>query len=176
MGGSIRFESVYGEGTSFIITMPMREGERSDIRVEAEKPIQFTAPEARVLVVDDIEINIEIAQFLLESTFSIAADSALSGEDALRKCALRKYDVIFMDHMMPEMDGIETIRRLRMSESINRSTMVVALTANAISGIDEMFYKNGFNGFVSKPMDVGELSKTLFSLLPKNKIIANEKG
>jgi CheY-like chemotaxis protein len=79
-----------------------------------------------------------------------------------------------MDHMMPEMDGIETVRRLRMSDSKNRGTMVVALTANAISGIAEMFYKNGFNGFVSKPMDIGELSKSLMRLLPKEKIIMND--
>jgi signal transduction histidine kinase/CheY-like chemotaxis protein len=171
MGGSISLESVYGEGSSFVITLPMKEGERSDIRIEAEGVMKFSAPDAEVLIVDDIEINIEIAQFLLESTFGIKAETALSGEEALKKCASKQYDIIFMDHMMPEMDGIEAVRRLRMSESVNRSTNVIALTANAISGIDEMFYKNGFNGFVSKPMDIGELSKTLQKLLPAEKII-----
>jgi signal transduction histidine kinase/ActR/RegA family two-component response regulator len=171
MGGTIALQSVYGEGSSFVITLPMREGERSDIRVEAEGVMKFSAPDAAVLIVDDIEINIEIAQFLLESSFGIHSDTALSGDEALKKCAIKPYDIIFMDHMMPEMDGIETVRRLRMSESINRRTNVVALTANAISGIDEMFYKNGFNGFVSKPMDIGELSKSLLRLLPPIKII-----
>jgi signal transduction histidine kinase/CheY-like chemotaxis protein len=174
MGGSIDVHSVYGEGSTFAITLPLKEGERSDIRIEAEETIKFKAPGAAVLIVDDIEINIEIAQFLLENSFGISADTALSGEEALSKAAVKHYDIIFMDHMMPEMDGIETVRRLRTSEGINRRSNVVALTANAISGIDEMFYKNGFNGFVSKPMDVNELSRTLQKLLPATKIIAEK--
>ncbi|MDR0991502.1 MAG: response regulator [Ruminococcus sp.] len=174
MGGSIEARSEYGKGSQFIITLPLREGELSDIRTGTEEAQSFTAPEASVLIVDDIEINIEIAQFLLETTFAIKSDKATSGAQALSMCEKKKYDIIFMDHMMPEMDGIETVRRLRTSDSENRSAMVVALTANAISGIAEMFYKNGFNGFVSKPMDINELSKSLLRLLPKEKIVMNE--
>jgi signal transduction histidine kinase/ActR/RegA family two-component response regulator len=173
MGGGITVKSVYGEGSSFTITLPMKEGEKSDIGVVSDNTQKFTAPSAEILIVDDIDINIEIAEFLLESTFGVKVDSARSGKEALEKCSEKVYDIIFMDHMMPDMDGIETVRRLRTSDSINRSSMVVALTANAISGIDEMFYKNGFNGFVSKPMDIGELSRTLLKLLPKEKIIQN---
>jgi signal transduction histidine kinase/ActR/RegA family two-component response regulator len=174
MGGSIKVFSEYEKGSTFAVTLPLKEGVRSDIRSEAESVQKFTAPDAKVLIVDDIEINIEIAQFLLESKFGIVSDTALCGAEALSLCGKNQYDIIFMDHMMPEMDGIETVRRLRVSDSRNRSTPVVALTANAISGIAEMFYKNGFNGFVSKPMDIGELSKALLRLLPKGKIVMNE--
>jgi signal transduction histidine kinase/CheY-like chemotaxis protein len=174
MGGTIAVESVYGEGSKFTISLPLKPGQSSDIKTENEIMQSFSSPEARVLIVDDIEINIEIAQFLLETTFNIVSDKALSGKEALSLCDKQKYDVIFMDHMMPEMDGIETVRKLRKGKSVNASTPVVALTANAISGVADMFYKNGFNAFVSKPMDIADLSKVLLQLLPQEKIKIKE--
>jgi signal transduction histidine kinase/ActR/RegA family two-component response regulator len=170
MGGTISVESVYGEGSKFTVTLPFKEGQASDIKSSEEVMQSFTAPDAKVLIVDDIEINIEIAQFLLETTFNIVSDKALSGKEALALCDKTKYDIIFMDHMMPGMDGIETVRKLRNSGGINASTPVVALTANAISGVADMFYKNGFNAFVSKPMDTVDLSKVLLQLLPGEKV------
>jgi signal transduction histidine kinase/ActR/RegA family two-component response regulator len=173
MGGSIEVQSVYNEGSTFIITLPFKEGLRSDIKTDDEILQEFQAPDAKVLIVDDIEINIEIAQFVLENNFGIKSDKATSGAEALSMCEKAKYDLILMDHMMPEMDGIETVRRLRTDGGLNSEAMVIALTANAISGVAEMFYKNGFNGFVSKPLDIGELSKSLLRLLPQDKIVMN---
>jgi signal transduction histidine kinase/ActR/RegA family two-component response regulator len=178
MGGNITVESIYGKGSNFTVTLPFKEGTSFDIKTEDEALQSFTAPDAKVLIVDDIEINIEIAQFLLETTFNIVSDKALSGKEALALCDKQKYDMIFMDHMMPEMDGIETVRKLRKSQKsggINASTPVVALTANAISGVADMFYKNGFNAFVSKPMDIAELSKVILQLLPQEKIKMQEE-
>ncbi|MDR0943719.1 MAG: response regulator [Ruminococcus sp.] len=174
MGGTIAVESVYGSGSKFTIALPFKEGELSNIKTDQEVSQSFTAPDAKVLIVDDIEINIEIAQFLLESSFEIKSDKATSGMEALSLCEKVKYDIIFMDHMMPGMDGIETVHKLRKSQDsggLNASTPVIALTANAISGVAEMFYQNGFNGFVSKPMDESGLSKALLPLLPPGKII-----
>ncbi|MCR4896064.1 MAG: response regulator [Lachnospiraceae bacterium] len=129
----------------------------------------FHAPDARILVVDDMEMNITVMEGLLKQT-GIRIDSALSGEDALTLAATNDYDVIFIDHMMPEMDGIEILKRLRESGGKNADTPTVCLTANAVSGARETYLEAGFNRYMSKPIDGAELESMLCELLPGQKV------
>jgi signal transduction histidine kinase/CheY-like chemotaxis protein len=171
MGGDIVVESVYGEGSTFTATMIL---EKYDIEAdllpaaetESDSDVFFTAPDAKVLIVDDLEINVEIAAELL-TIAEIEADTALSGREALEKCKLVKYDLILMDHMMPEMDGIETAAAIRALEGdLYKDVPVIALTANAVSGVREMFIQNGMNDFVSKPIEIKDLLTALKKWLP----------
>ncbi|MCR5788492.1 MAG: response regulator [Lachnospiraceae bacterium] len=126
----------------------------------------FHAPEARVLVVDDTETNLTVMKSLLKKT-EIRIDTALSGRDALTLCAANAYDLVFIDHMMPDMDGIETLKRLRESGS---DIPAVALTANAVSGARRMYMEAGFTDYLSKPVEGERLEKLLKRLLPEEKL------
>lgn len=135
---------------------------------------KFTAPQARVLVVDDDKLNLNVAVGLLK-TFKIEADTALSGEEALKMVDSGKYDIIFLDHMMPDMDGIETFRRLRKKNGFYfMEVPVIALTANTVLGAREMFLKEGFENFLPKPVEMSELKKILKMYLPEDKIIVGD--
>ncbi|MDR1873853.1 MAG: response regulator [Synergistaceae bacterium] len=129
----------------------------------------FQAEDASVLVVDDNEINLIVASELLKH-YGIDADTALSGADALRMMDEKRYDLIFMDHMMPEMDGIEVTERIRGNGDWRAAVPVVALTANAVSGMMELFLSRGMNDFISKPIELDRLHKTLLLWLPPEKI------
>ena len=120
----------------------------------------FSAPDARILVVDDIEINLDVAKALL-SVFDIAPDLAQSGKEAVDFAKGSRYDIISMDHMMPEMDGVETTRAIRELGGWNGEVPVIALTANAINGVEKMFLENRFNDFLPKPLDLATLSLCL---------------
>jgi CheY-like chemotaxis protein len=115
-------------------------------------------PYGKVLVVDDMETNLYVARgFLLP--YGLTVETVLSGKAAIKKIESGNiYDIIFMDHMMPEMDGIETARTIR---SKGYTYPIVALTANAVAGQSDMFMANGFNGFISKPIDIRELNASL---------------
>jgi len=136
--------------------------------------IRHTFPGARLLIVDDIATNLKVAEGLL-SPYNAKIDTCLSGAEAIELVKQNKYDIIFMDHMMPEMDGIEAtaaIRKLEMKEeagSSGKQIPIVALTANAVVGMREMFLKNGFNDFLSKPIDVSKLDEILDCWIPKEK-------
>lgn len=118
-------------------------------------------PHVRVLIVDDNELNLEIARAMLE-VYEVKADCVLSGQDALEAVAAGKYDMVFMDHMMPGMDGVETLKKIRsLSKGKYADLPVVALTANATNDARAMFMEEGFNGFLAKPMDIPELEKIL---------------
>jgi signal transduction histidine kinase/CheY-like chemotaxis protein len=130
----------------------------------------FSAPEASVLVVDDNEINLLVASELLKQ-YGIEADTAESGEKALRMISEKQYDLIFMDHMMPEMDGIEVTNRIRACSDWRARVPIIALTANAISGMMEIFLKNGMNDFISKPIELDKLHSILLTWLPQQKIV-----
>jgi CheY-like chemotaxis protein len=137
---------------------------------EKKDQIRFIAPEAKVLVVDDILINLKVAKGFL-SIFNIKVDTASSGQQAIDLVKTNNYDIIFMDHMMPGMDGIETtgyIRKLPEGQNVP----IIALTANAITGVKEMFISNGLNDFISKPIERGKLETMLTEWLPKEKIKA----
>ncbi len=166
MGGMISVESTYGKGSTFtfyvvqdiVNSEPVGPWEKTGIQKKRETAGErFRAPEAQVLVVDDTKINLKVAVGLLK-TLEIVADTALSGVECLEKIKEKRYDIIFMDHMMPEMDGIETTKKIReMEGEYYKNVPVIALTANAVNGAKEMFLSSGFQGFVSKPIDMDEL-------------------
>lgn len=135
--------------------------------------MNFTAPEASVLIVDDNEINLEVAAGLLEP-LNMQIDMADSGKRALQMAAEKKYHLIFMDHMMPVMDGIETTERLRqMEDEYYHTVPIVALTANALMDAREKFAKAGMNDFVAKPIEMKEICKCIKKWLPDELIIVN---
>jgi len=127
---------------------------------------RFIAPSARILVVDDIDTNLRVARGLM-LPYKMQIDLRLSGAEAIDAVEANNYDLVFMDHMMPEMDGIEATRRIR--EMGKTDLPIIALTANAVSGTKEMFLSNGFNDFLSKPIDVIKMNIILTDWLPKEK-------
>jgi signal transduction histidine kinase/CheY-like chemotaxis protein/HPt (histidine-containing phosphotransfer) domain-containing protein len=141
---------------------------RESARVASPKPeARFVAPEASILLVDDIRVNLVVAQGLL-APYQARVDSCESGEEAIAMAGARAYDLILLDHMMPGLDGVETAARLRESAGA-RAPAIVALTANAVSGMREMFLKNGFDDFLSKPIDPLKLHEALRKWLPARK-------
>ena len=136
-----------------------------------EDYMNFTAPEASILVVDDNEINLEVTAGLLEP-LQMQIDLADSGKHALQMIEKKKYHLIFMDHMMPVMDGIETTERIRQSSDEYYHTVpIIALTANALMDAREQFAKAGMNDFVAKPIEIKEICKCLKKWLPEELII-----
>jgi len=133
--------------------------------------VKFTAPDAKILVVDDINTNLVIVKGLL-SPYMIEADTCLSGYEALDAVKSKKYDMIFMDHRMPDMDGVETAEHILAfgkTDPHYASVPIVALTANAVEGMREMFLKKGFADFMSKPIDTVLLNSVLENHIPKEK-------
>ncbi|MDR2523838.1 MAG: response regulator, partial [Synergistaceae bacterium] len=129
----------------------------------------FQASTAAVLIVDDNEINLLVAEELLKQ-YDIQADTAQSGAEALSMTDEKRYDLIFMDHMMPEMDGIETTERIRTHQDWRSEVPIVALTANAISGMKELFLSSGMDDFISKPIELDTLDRILKAWLPPEKL------
>lgn len=128
---------------------------------------KMMCPGVKVLVVDDEPMNLLVARGIFES-YGMVVDTVHSGEASIAKCAGEDYDIVFMDHMMPEMDGVEAMKRLRVQAShMRKDICVVALTANAISSAREMFMSEGFDGFVPKPIELPELERVLKHVLPK---------
>ena len=128
----------------------------------------FSAPQARVLVVDDMNTNLMVAEGLL-MTYGMQVDLCKSGAEALMAVQSRHYDLIFMDHWMPEMDGVEAAKQIRSLNGYCGNIPIIALTANAISGIQDMFMENGMNGFLAKPIDTVKLNSVLEQWIPKEK-------
>lgn len=134
----------------------------------------FIAPEAQILVVDDSEMNLFVVRNLLKQTM-VQVDTCLGGKMALQKMGEKQYDVILLDHMMPEMDGIETLKRSReIEDNPCAFTPVIALTANVAEGAQEMYLKAGFDDYISKPIDGELLKKKLLYYIPKEKILKSE--
>ncbi|MDR3136414.1 MAG: response regulator [Coriobacteriales bacterium] len=173
MGGTLEVKSVYQRGSTFSAVLPFC-ASCSDIISSASQELpSFSAPAARVLVVDDIDINLDVAEALL-SALEIVPDRALSGDEALALTMVQDYDLIFMDHMMPRLDGVDTTRLLRQNTNPNAHTPVIALTANAVSGMKEMFLAHGFNGFLPKPIDMESLRRILYDWLPATVIVEDK--
>ncbi len=180
MGGELSVTSEYGKGSEFYFTLcegiesEDNIGDFSEIKEQAEESgrgsFDFTAPEAEVLLVDDNEINQEVAVALLEP-FKMRIDVASNGQEALDMVQKKQYDLVFMDHFMPVMDGVEATRRIRaLGEEAYRKLPILALTADAVQGVREELLAAGMDDFVSKPISIKEISKTLKRWLPENKI------
>ncbi len=128
----------------------------------------FSCVGVRVLAVDDEEMNLVVAKGVLGS-YGIQVDTCLSGKEAIEKCSAISYDIIFLDHMMPGFDGVETLKRIReINNGIYRDLPVIALTANTISGAREMFRHEGFTEFIPKPIERAVLERVLRRVLPKH--------
>jgi CheY-like chemotaxis protein len=170
MGGDLSCESVYGEGSTFTVTLPCVIAEAMQHRAtdEAEQ-LDFIAPDAQILVVDDIEINLAVAEALL-STFEIVPTLVNSGRNAVSWVTKKRFDIIFMDHLMPEMDGVETARAIQQLGDKYNKAPIIALTANAINEAKQMFLENGFSDFLPKPLNINALAQCLKKWLPKEKI------
>lgn len=136
----------------------------------ADTDFGFIAPDAEILVVDDNNINITVTQGLLEP-LQMHVDAALSGKEAIEKIQKKKYDIIFMDHMMPEMDGVEATMLIRQKHPDYANVPIVALTANAVGNVKEMFLRAGMNDFVAKPIELRLIVSKVRQWLPANKII-----
>ena len=140
-------------------------------RERGESFIRFVAPDAEVLIVDDINTNLSVAEGLL-MLYKIRVTPCRSGMEAIEAINARRFDLVLMDHMMPEMNGIEATKRIREQGDENvyyKNVPIVALTANAMSGTKEMFLENGFDDFLSKPIDMVELNAVLEKWIPKEK-------
>ncbi|MDR2510518.1 MAG: response regulator [Spirochaetaceae bacterium] len=171
MNGKITVESVYGQGSVFTVYLPLPPGEREFIeRMGTLKTPQFAVAKkgVNVLVVDDTSMNLTVAKGFLER-HSIQADSADSGYKALEMLEKKQYDLIFMDHMMPGLDGIETTALIRKRENY-KTTPIIALTANALSGVKELFLRAGMNDYLAKPIEAANLNLSLITWLPADKI------
>jgi len=171
MGGNVGVESEYGEGSTFIIRLPLVLGDPEKIRIDAqkEKEQQFSAPEAKILVVDDNEFNLKVASGLLRLS-DIYPHTCTSGSQAIELVQQQEFDLVFMDHMMPEMDGITATAVIRELGGKFVKLPIIALTANALDVSREMFLANGFDGFISKPIETKVLNKILLKWLPPQKI------
>lgn len=182
MHGTIEVESEYGKGSTFRITIPQKVVERNpmgsldealkrDHKEEPEQQRRFTAPEAKILAVDDNAMNITVVKGLLKRT-KVQLDLASSGKECLELTVNKKYDIILLDHMMPDMDGVETLHLLRKDkDNINKDSIVIALTANAVAGCREMYLEYGFDEYISKPIQAEKLESMLARLLPKELVV-----
>jgi signal transduction histidine kinase/HPt (histidine-containing phosphotransfer) domain-containing protein/ActR/RegA family two-component response regulator len=185
MDGNITVTSEYGVGSVFTAyirqtVMDMesigdfgtRIRERSQAQADSYEAF-FTAPDARILVVDDNEMNLFVVTNLLKST-RIRIDTAASGQECLNLLSRNYYDVVFLDHLMPVMDGIETLHRAKeIPDMPNPNVTFICLTANAYVGIREKYLKDGFTDYISKPLESGTLENILVKYLPAKKILMN---
>ena len=177
MDGTVEITSEPGKGTTFTVCFPQKV---ADVRSIEQQPWRkhdviadidraFVVPDYRVLVVDDNKINLKVACGALEP-YKFLVDEAKSGRQAIDLVKNHVYDLILMDHMMPEMDGIETTDHIRNDCGENgKKPIVIALSANAYNNAREMFLNSGFQDFISKPLDKNELHKTLCKWIPQER-------
>ena len=176
MQGDIQVESEYGKGTRFTIIIQQKVidkrviSEKNIVSEEIEKKTQmFTCDTYRVLVVDDIPINVKVAMAMLR-VYGFKIDQATSGPEAVELCKKNTYDMIFMDHMMPEMDGIEATKIIRSEcKDTSGQAIIIALTAKAIQGAKEEYLANGFDDFLSKPFKRHRLHEMLEKWIPEER-------
>ena len=182
MGGTISVNSVYSKGSSFIVTLEQEIADESIIgdfdlaKLQKDSgSIQyhqsFEAPECSILVVDDNTTNLLVVKKLLRDT-KLSIDTADSGQKCLELTLQKQYDVILMDHLMPEMNGIECLHALReQAGGLCKETPVIALTANAGGENQALYRREGFDEYLVKPVDAAQLERTVLDLLPKDKVV-----
>ncbi len=181
MGSHLEVVSEYGKGSvfSFVLEQEVKnwdpignyeEAFRHAVSERRKYRERFTAPYARLLVVDDTPVNLSVFQSLLRRT-KVQIDTAQSGDEGIALYMRNHYDVIFLDHMMPDNDGIETLAEMKgLSDTPNGETPIVCLTANAISGMREMYINAGFTDYITKPIDPDRLESMLLQYIPKGKL------
>lgn len=185
MHSELKLSSMYGKGSDFYFEIEQKICDPAMVgKVDWSNPtlpneeayeVSFVAPDAKVLVVDDNEMNLTVFKNLLKET-EVQIQTASSGEEALTYAKDTAYDLIFMDHMMPKMDGIEAFKRIRTDQDgANRKTPVIILTANAIQGAREGYMSVGFTDYLSKPIDDQKLEEQLQKYLPKDLIQKAER-
>jgi len=175
MNGEISVDSALGAGTTFVVRLPQKIvgsdviGKKlaqnlrqfrldNDLGTRKTQIVRELMPYGSVLIVDDVESNLYVARRLL-SPYDLSIETVASGTEAVKKIKNgRVYDIIFMDHMMPKMDGIETVKIIR---DLGYGGTIIALTANAVAGQSEMFLNSGFDAFISKPIDMRQLNAVL---------------
>lgn len=192
MEGMITVESTYGKGTRFTVKIPQKVMNSNPVgdfsqaygkaQVSSHKDIiSFIAPQAKILIVDDVEMNLKVIKGILKET-KMQIDTAGSGVECLEYMKKNQYHMVFLDHMMPEMDGVETLNKLHaLEKTLNQNTPVIMLTANAIVGAKNEYLEAGFTDYLSKPVQEIKLMKMLIKYLPKElvsvtkEVISTEK-
>ena len=157
----------------FVMMLNGKEERRTSPGVNTTFKIDFVAPDAKILIVDDNIINITIVEGLLKP-INAKCYGVTSGKDAVNKLSSESFDLIFMDHMMPEVDGVETTKIIRELIPEAADTPIIALTANAMEGVEEMFISAGMNDYVTKPIDIRNLVSKIKQWLPEEKIIQSD--
>lgn len=178
MGGTLRVESTYGKGSTFSFAIPQKVIDKKplgDFQRQYDRSVRksigyrekFIAPLGKILVVDDNAMNLAVAQDLLRKT-KLQIDVASSGEECLEMLKRKEYHLICMDHMMPGMDGVETLHAIRALEgNPSRDIPVIALTANAVVGAKEFYLESGFEDYLTKPIEPEKLEDMMIQHLPK---------
>ena len=181
MGGRITVDSIYTQGSTFTVTLRQKVtradaigsidiGTYNKATATREHTSSFTAKEARILIVDDSTMNLTVEKKLLEGT-GITVDTASGGEEALEMTRTERYDVILMDHLMPEMDGIECMQNIRkQAGGLNNRIPIIVLTANADSENKQLYARSGFDDYLLKPVSGTQLEETLLTHLPSSKV------
>ena len=182
MGSQLKVDSVYGEGSKFYFHLLQNIVDKEPIGdieerireqvVEYNYEVSFVAPEAKILVVDDNQVNRKVFLNLLKE-LQMEIHEAAGGLACLEMVTKQPYDVIFLDHMMPDLDGVETLKKMHdLDNNLCKETPVIALTANALSGAKEMYLDIGFSDYLSKPFQPEKLEEMLLEYLPKEKVVA----
>ena len=177
MDGKIWVESVYGKGSSFFVQLPMKkvsDGKISNVEwkeADERKRRSFVAPQAKILIVDDNPENLMVTSSLLKRT-AVFVDTAASGEECIHKVRQNVYDLILLDYMMPQMDGIDTIRELK--KDVQFHIPVIALTADVTKGIEQTFLREGFCAYLSKPVMWSKLEDLLMKYLRDDLVFIRE--
>lgn len=176
MGSTLEVQSEYGKGSDFFFRVeqeimderPIGKINPYELHSDAAAAaITFTAPEAEILVVDDNRMNLDVFRALLKKT-RVRVMTATSGKECLRQVQKQEFDIIFLDHMMPEMDGVETLKQLKaLKDNLSKDTPVIALTANAVAGAKEEYIAQGFADYLSKPVQGRTLEKMVRAYLPE---------
>ena len=179
MGGNIAVTSEYGKGSEFTVVLPQKVlgkghiADSADDETEEKKDFiteHKIAPNANILLVDDNNVNLIVARGLLKYT-KAHITTCTSGQECLRLMAEQKFDIIFLDHMMPELDGVETLNRTRnLENNKNKNTPIIALTANAMAGMREQYLVWGFTDYLSKPIDSNAMYAVLYKYISKDLI------
>jgi CheY-like chemotaxis protein/anti-sigma regulatory factor (Ser/Thr protein kinase) len=174
MQGEISLTSEYGRGSTFTVLLPLVEGDTGKTGNGRSPEHCLVSPQARILVVDDNAVNLTVALGFL-AKHGVRADTAASGEEAITKIRRTIYDLVFMDHLMPGMDGIETVRHIRLLGGEYAAMPIVALSANAVLNVRDAFFQAGMNDFIAKPINGEDMNRVLARWLPPEMILGEKR-